>query len=150
MDGVAAVEEDRVRHRRVVVFAREPAARHHLRTEDAARRAEAATPRRYRPAIARLAVDRDGHALVRLVDANVDARASRVGGEKKGGNNRECDHQTTHGTPQPRCAASAMSIAKDAAACKALSRSRPLTIRFNAAHWSCKCRTRKLTCASMC
>src|SRR4029077_17001178 len=41
VDGETAVEEDRVRHRRVVVFAREPARRHGPRMKDAGRRPEA-------------------------------------------------------------------------------------------------------------
>src|SRR5580698_288685 len=41
MNGEAVIEENRVRHRRVVIFAREIAAHHRLRVVDAARRAVA-------------------------------------------------------------------------------------------------------------
>ena len=34
---------------------------------------------------------------MRFVNVDVDAGASRVGVKKKGGNNRERNHQTTHG-----------------------------------------------------
>src|SRR5262245_21209380 len=48
----AVIEEDRVRHRRIVVLPREPARRHHLRLEDAARRAVAAASGGDRPGVA--------------------------------------------------------------------------------------------------
>src|SRR5438105_7564273 len=37
VNGKAVIEKDRVRHRRIVVLLREPAPRHHLRREHAAR-----------------------------------------------------------------------------------------------------------------
>ena len=63
VNGKSVMEEDRVRHRRIVVFAREITSMHRLRTEYAARRAIAAAAGRDRPAVPRRAVDADSHAL---------------------------------------------------------------------------------------
>src|SRR3954452_23825724 len=57
VDGKAIIEEDRMRHRRVVISLRIPAPRHHLRMKDAARGAIAAASGRDRPVIAGRAVD---------------------------------------------------------------------------------------------
>src|SRR5215510_9355879 len=73
VDGEAAMEKDRIRHRRVVVLAREPGARESLRTERAGGRAEAMPSGGHQPAVARLAVHQDGHALARLVDLDDEA-----------------------------------------------------------------------------
>ena len=59
VDGVAAVEEDRIGHRRPVVFAREPFARQPLRLVGAVGRAVAHARGRHRPFVARRAIDRD-------------------------------------------------------------------------------------------
>jgi hypothetical protein len=72
MDGKTAVKEDRVRHRRIVVFAREPAPRHHLRMIGAARRSETGPAGRNPPAVARFAVDDDRHGLAGTVDIDDD------------------------------------------------------------------------------
>src|SRR5260221_4877071 len=63
VNGEAVIEEDRVRHRRVVIFAGEIMPRHRLRMEYAARRAIAAAAGRDRPVVARRAVNADRHAL---------------------------------------------------------------------------------------
>ena len=63
VNGEAVIKEDRVRHRRIVIFAREITPRHRLRMEHAARRAVAAAAGRDRPVVSRRAVDADGHAL---------------------------------------------------------------------------------------
>ena len=73
VDGVAAVEEDRIGHRRPVVFAREPFALEPLRPVGAVRRAIAPARGRHRPFVAGRAVDRDRQALRRFVHGHHDA-----------------------------------------------------------------------------
>ncbi len=69
VDGVAALgDEDRVRHRRVVPFARVMIFHHAEWLEVAGRRVVAVAAGRYRPGVAVLAVDGDRHFLRRLVD----------------------------------------------------------------------------------
>src|SRR6267142_982204 len=63
VDRKTVIEEYRMRHRRIVIFPRKPAPRHHLRMKDAARGAVAAAPGRDRPAVARRAVDAHRHVL---------------------------------------------------------------------------------------
>src|SRR5207248_9923656 len=77
VNGKTVIEEDRMRHRRIVVFPGIPAPRHHLRMKDAARCAVAASSGRDRPAVARRSVDADRHALGRLVDVDQDTGLRR-------------------------------------------------------------------------
>src|SRR5581483_6957981 len=57
VNGDATAEKDRVRHRRVMVFAREPARREPLRMIDTTRRRQGAATGRYPPVVAWYAVD---------------------------------------------------------------------------------------------
>ena len=69
VDGVPPLgEKDRIRHRRIVPLARSVVARHPERPERTGRRCVAAAPGRNRPTPALDTVDRDPHALGRLVD----------------------------------------------------------------------------------
>ena len=68
VNGVAAMEENRIRHRRIVIEPREPAPRHHLRVIGAGRRDVAVPGGRHPPVIARHAVDADLHGLAGAVD----------------------------------------------------------------------------------
>ena len=88
VNGKPAVEEDRVRHRRIVVFAREPARRHHLRMIGAARRAVAGAAGRDLPDITRLAVDDDAHGLARAADLDQDRGLGAIGSREKANEQR--------------------------------------------------------------
>ena len=82
VNGDAAAEKDRVRHRRVMVFAREPARREPLRMIDTTRRRQGAATGRYPPVVAWYAVDDDLHGLRRAVDAHDDCRIGTICGEE--------------------------------------------------------------------
>jgi len=87
VNGEAVIEEDRVRHRRIVILLREPASRHHLRRKHAARRAIAAATGGDRPGIACLPVDAHRHALRGFVDVHDDVGQCRRDGKNR---QREC------------------------------------------------------------
>src|SRR5580700_3961672 len=72
VNGVAAMEENRIRHRRIVIEPRKPAPRHHLRVIGAGRRDVALPGGRDPPVIARHAVDADLHGLAGAVDVHDD------------------------------------------------------------------------------
>src|SRR5262245_4175827 len=76
VDRIAAVEEDRVRHGRVVVFLREPRSFHALGSIGAAGGAVAGAAGGHHPAVARHAVDGDRHPLRALVDGDEDIGAA--------------------------------------------------------------------------
>src|SRR5215210_2348084 len=76
MDGVAAVEENRMRHWRAAVDSRAVPYRERLRAEGSDRRAITGSGRRDRPGIARAPIDIDIHALAREADLGDDARMS--------------------------------------------------------------------------
>src|SRR5579863_9876182 len=102
VDGVAAREKDRVRHRRIVVFARVPAHRQPLRMIGAGRGDVAAPRRRHPPAITRLAVDDHFHALTCAVDMHDDGRCRGLArGEHNETERSQHATQTTHDTPNP-------------------------------------------------
>jgi hypothetical protein len=88
VNGEAIIEEDRVRHRRIVVLPREPAPRHGLRPKLAARRAVAAAAGRDRPIVSRSAVQTDRHALGRFVDLDHDVRPRRSRHDDGNGNHQ--------------------------------------------------------------
>lgn len=75
MDGVAAVEEDRVRHRRHLVFARVMHPAQALRAEVSARRAVPFTPGGDRPDVALAAFVGDDHFLARKIDLDLHSGA---------------------------------------------------------------------------
>ena len=78
VNGVAVqIEEDRMRHRRIVPLLRQMVGVHAVRLERAVRRVVAGPAGRDRPDVARRAVDRDRHALRDLVD--VDEESARTG-----------------------------------------------------------------------
>src|SRR5262249_61779196 len=68
VNGVSAMEENGMGHRRVVVLLREPAPGQPLRPVATVRRGVAGAAGRNSKAIARHAVDQDGHLLSALVD----------------------------------------------------------------------------------
>src|SRR5262249_38165646 len=72
VDRVALVEEDRIRHRRVVVGSGEPVALQSLRCVDAVRGCHVIAAGGDGPHVANIAVLDDQHALCRLVDKNVE------------------------------------------------------------------------------
>src|SRR5690242_21104269 len=81
VDRIAAVEEDRVRHGRIVVFLREPRSFHSLRPIGAAGGAVAGAAGGNDPAVPRRAVDRHRHLLRTLIDGDEDA--GMRGGDRK-------------------------------------------------------------------
>ena len=89
MDRIAALEEDRVRHRRIIVLAGEPSSLQPGGGICSVRRAVAGAPRRNRPVVPRRAVDRDGHSLGALVyrddDSGIGARGQAGKQSKSGG-----------------------------------------------------------------
>ena len=96
VDSEAAIKEDRMRHRRIVIFAREPTSRQHFRMIGAGRRDMAAPRRRYGPVVARHAVDAHRHALRRAVDLHDNGG---VGAAPQRGKQQRGDSaaQVTHG-----------------------------------------------------
>src|ERR1700683_1642621 len=78
VDGVAIhVEEDRMRHWRIVPFLGQMVGVHAVRPERAVRRVVARAAGRYRPNVALRAIDRDTHGLGVLVDIDHDFGAGR-------------------------------------------------------------------------
>jgi len=110
--GVAAVEEHRMRHRRIVVFLGIPHRRQARRPERAGRRDVAAPCRRDLPLVGRPAVDRHGHALRRDIDLRQQlACPGTLGADeecRRSSRGRcEIDHslqQGLHSTLRPLCA----------------------------------------------
>ena len=90
MDAVASRgEEDRMRHAGIVPFLRVVHDLHAEGRVGAIRSREAGSSGRHRPAVKQLPIDRDGHALARLVDLDEDigegggARGASKAREKK-------------------------------------------------------------------
>lgn len=102
VDGESAIEEDRMRHRGIIVFAREPAPGQHLRVVGA-RRCNVSPPRRRNPpVVARHAVDDDGHSLTRAVDVDDDGGFGAIArGQDKEAERGKDVEQATHMTPAP-------------------------------------------------
>ncbi len=99
VDRVAAAEEHRVRHRRIVILVRAPHRGHQSDPEASVRRDVAAPRRGDRPVIGRGPVDEHAHALARLVDLRDDAgrrgcgeRAGREPAEEGGSGELESGH----------------------------------------------------------
>src|SRR5262245_49806240 len=72
VNGVAAQEENRVRHRRAIVDGRTVVTDERGGLEGSGRRAIAGPRGRNRPVVARRAIDEDRHALARQVDLSDD------------------------------------------------------------------------------
>src|SRR6478735_6891500 len=102
MDGVAPVEEDRMRHWRHFVFARIPDLLQTLRTVRAVRRFVAPARGRHWPLVTWRTVNRDAQMLSRFIyaDDNVGLRRAEAGcegEESEDRNTREGTHTTlTH------------------------------------------------------
>src|SRR5687767_4709183 len=105
VNGVTLVEEHRVRQRRTIVAAGEPAPLETLWPEDAVRCAEAPSPGGDRPLVARHAVDRDVHGLCGLLDLDEDRRLRRSdGGQQSGedsGNHKIRTHTSDDASHRP-------------------------------------------------
>src|SRR5690606_9140343 len=102
---IAAIEEDRMRHRRPIVLARIPALLEPHRAEFSGWRVIAAAAGGDWPAIALGAVDGDGHALLRLADGDNDL-GPRAGGRechesRDDGSNTYTTHGNTFQQPRP-------------------------------------------------
>ena len=100
VNGVAMhVEEDGVRHRRVVPLLRVVVGVHAVGLECAARRVAARHSGRHRPDIKQLTVDRDRHGLGFLVDMDQDFGSRRPGKRHRNGPGEERgpeQHTRTH------------------------------------------------------
>src|SRR5437588_7993146 len=96
VDGEAVVKEDRIRHRRVVILLREPCASEVLGPIDSARGTKAGAPGRDCPVVTRDAVDRNGHALLRLVNRDEYRAFGAAGARSEGRKQHDRDGQTTH------------------------------------------------------
>ena len=95
------VKQQHMSNTRVVPLAREVVALHAERLELAGRRIIAVRAGGHRPDVARIAVDRDGHLLLGLVDGyeNVGARGGRERQHRDDGGERRQQAAETHAIP---------------------------------------------------
>ena len=104
----AAIDKHRVRHRRVIVFARVPHLGHPLRAERAARRWELCGARRNRPSVFGVAIFRHNHRLL----SEIDLRSQRWRGRRRGFDGR-CSSQPVRLPPlQQRSRLQALRLAQ--------------------------------------
>jgi len=96
MDRVPAMEEDRIRHGRVVIFLRKPRPLQPLGMIGAVGRAVSGSARRHDKLVARRAVDRNRHALTALVDRDEDVGGRAGGGQAQDHGGKARAH--LHGT----------------------------------------------------
>src|SRR5262245_37442798 len=96
VDGIAAQKEDRIGHRRAAVDGRAMIANERGGLEGAGRRAITRARRRYRPGVARRAVDIDVHALARQVDLGDDLRLRHGWRETNEAEQSGQDKETAH------------------------------------------------------
>ena len=96
VDGVAIhVEEDRMRHRRIVPFLGQMVGVHAVRPKRAVRRVVTRAAGRYRPDVALRPVDSDAHGLRVLVDIDHDFG---IGGRAKTGREHHAERGGKHVT----------------------------------------------------
>src|ERR1700681_1498475 len=96
VDRVAIVEEDGIRHRRVVIGAGEPVALQSLRSVDAVGGCRLIAAGRDGPDIAHVAVLDDQHALRRLIDKNVEPCLGAFDADEPCQRRGEDDDTATH------------------------------------------------------
>src|SRR5262245_56438395 len=90
VDRIAFIEENRIRHRRPIVFARKPLALESLRPIAAVRCVVTPAPRRHRPAITIGSVNLNAQALRRFIDCDHDTGPGICDGKQK---NKADEHE---------------------------------------------------------
>ena len=100
VNGKTAIEEDRMRHRRIVIFSREPVSRQHFRMIGARGRDVTAARRGDPPVVPRHSIDDDRHALHGTVDID-DHGSIRVSCKRRKKDQRGQNAvEVTHGVPR--------------------------------------------------